>query len=50
VDGDWQHGVNGNELVASLKIGDNFVVNVEEGNNEGQEFWIICCIKPLHTI
>jgi hypothetical protein len=31
-------------------VGDNFDVNVEEGNNEGQYFWIVCCIKSLHTL
>jgi len=33
-----------------LEVGNNFVVNVEEGNNEGQEFWVVCCTKPLHKL
>jgi hypothetical protein len=31
-----------------LEVGDNFVVNVEEGNNKGANFWLVCCVKPLH--
>jgi hypothetical protein len=31
-----------------LEVGDNFVVNVEEGNNKGADFWLVCCVKPLH--
>lgn len=34
-DGEWQYGLDGDELVASLEVDDNFVVNVEEGNSEG---------------
>jgi hypothetical protein len=37
-DGEWQYGVNGEELARSLEVGDNFVINEEEGNNEGQDF------------
>jgi hypothetical protein len=33
-----------------LEVGNNFVVNVEEGNSEGQEVWIVCCTKPLHKL
>jgi hypothetical protein len=49
-DGEWRHGVDGDELATSLEVGDNFVVNAEEGNNEGQEFWIMCYTKPLHKL
>jgi hypothetical protein len=35
MDGEWQYGVNGDELARSLEVGDNFAVNVEEGNSEG---------------
>jgi len=33
-----QYGLDGDELIASLKVGDNFDVNAEEGNSEGQDF------------
>jgi len=36
--GDWQHGVDGNELVVRLKIGDNFTVNVKERNMKAKTF------------
>jgi hypothetical protein len=36
-DGEWQYGVDGEELAISLEIGDNFVINVEEGNNKGKD-------------
>ncbi len=45
-----QYGLDGDELIASLKVGDNFDVNVEEGNSEGQDFQIVCCTKPLHRL
>ncbi len=31
-------------------MGYNFVINAKEGNNEGQNFWIVCCTKLLHTL
>ncbi len=37
-------------MATSLEIGDNFVVNAEEGNSEGQDFWVICCTNLLHTM
>jgi hypothetical protein len=49
-DGEWQYGVDGKKLAKSLEVGDNFVVNVKEGNNERQDFWLMCCTKPLHTL
>jgi hypothetical protein len=33
-----------------LEVGNNFVVNVEEGNSKGLEVWILCCNKPLHKL
>jgi hypothetical protein len=48
-DGEWQYGVDGEELARSLEVGDNFVINEEKGNSEGQDFWLVCCNKPLHT-
>jgi hypothetical protein len=35
-DGELRHGVDGDELIANLEVGNNFVVNAEEGNNKGQ--------------
>jgi hypothetical protein len=49
-DGERRHGVDGDELAANLEVGDNFAINVEEGNSERQEFWIVCCTKPLHKL
>lgn len=34
-DGEWQYGVDGEELAKSLEVGHKFVVNVKEENNEG---------------
>lgn len=31
-------------------MGNNFAVNAAQGNNDNDDFWIICCIKPLHTV
>lgn len=49
-DGDLQHGIDGCELATTLDVGDNFAINVEKGNSEGQDFWLICCTKYLHTL
>jgi hypothetical protein len=40
----------GDEFVAVLEIGDNFIVNAEEGNDESTSFWLILCIGPLHKV
>jgi hypothetical protein len=42
--------LDGDELVISLEVGNNFVVNAKEGNSEGQEFLVVCCTKPLHKL
>ncbi len=26
------------------------LLNEKEGNNEGQDFWLVCCNKPFHTL
>jgi len=31
-------------------LGDNFVVNVEEGNEEGIEFYVMLCTQPTHIL
>ncbi len=50
-DGVWFAGGSGGEhLAATLDVGDNLVVNASKGNDEGVDFWIILCTKPLHTV
>jgi hypothetical protein len=49
-DGKWDYSVDGNALTTTLEIGDNFGVNVEIGNFEGVDFWVVCFTKPIHTI
>jgi len=49
-DGKWDYSVDGNALTTTLEIGDNFAVNAEIRNLEGVDFWVVCCIKPMHTI
>jgi hypothetical protein len=36
----WEHGGNGKNIVQSLEIGDNFVVNATPSNEEGCEFYV----------
>jgi len=33
-----------------LEVGDNFIINAKEGNDEDASFWLIMCIKPLHKV
>ncbi len=40
----------GGKLIIVLEIGDNPIVNVEEGNDEGASFWLIMCTDPLHKV
>jgi hypothetical protein len=47
---DWGVGVDSNELVVGLKVGDNFVVVVAPSNNEGVDFFILQCIKQMHIV
>jgi hypothetical protein len=37
--GDWEYGLDGDELAMTLDVGDNFVVNIEISNNEMVDFW-----------
>lgn len=53
--GEWDglcfNASTGNEhLAATLDIADNFVVNAAQGNDEGVDFWVVICTKPLHTL
>lgn len=43
-------GSNGDDLVATLETGDNFVVNAAADNEEGVNFYVICCICGLHVV
>jgi hypothetical protein len=43
-------GIEGDDLAATLEIGNNFVVNVKFGNVEGANLYLICCSKPWHII
>jgi hypothetical protein len=36
-------GSNGESLATSLEAHDNFVVPIEDGNDEGVKFYIMCC-------
>jgi hypothetical protein len=38
-----EHEGDGEDLVALVCVGDNFVVPSQEGNNEGIEFYILQC-------
>jgi hypothetical protein len=33
-----------------LEVGDNFAISEKKKNSEGQDFWPLCCTKPLHTL
>jgi hypothetical protein len=37
-------------LAITLEVGDNFVVNEEAGNLEGQDFWIILYTRYVHQV
>jgi hypothetical protein len=39
-----------NSSVNCLKLGDNFVVNTKEGNEEGVDFYVVFCIHPMHVL
>jgi hypothetical protein len=47
---DWEHGGDGDEIVQSLEIGDNFVVNATLGNEEDCEFYVACYEKLLFEV
>ncbi len=49
-DGDWEYGVDGDELAMTLDLGDNFIVNAKVDNNENVDLWIICCTKHLNKV
>jgi hypothetical protein len=44
----WDYDVDVDALIVTLDIGDNCVVNMEVGNYEDVDLWLVCCIKPFH--
>lgn len=40
----------GDELAGILEIGDNLVVNAEDGNPKGMVFYLILCTKAFHKV
>jgi hypothetical protein len=47
---DWEHGGNGEEIVQSLKIGDNFSMNATPGNEVNCQFYIVSCEKSFFEV
>ncbi len=44
---EWdQLGACANSLAICSKLGDNFVVNALEDNDEGVDFYVVLCIQP----
>jgi hypothetical protein len=39
-----------NSLAICSKLGDNFVVNALEDNDEGLDFYVVLCIQPTHIL
>ncbi len=43
---DWnEYKDDGNHLVAYISLRDSFVVNVEEGNEKGVDFYVLSCTQ-----
>jgi hypothetical protein len=48
---EWgEYGEDGDHLTSCMSLGDNFAMNAEKGNKEGQDFYILLCIKIIFTI
>jgi hypothetical protein len=47
---DWGVGEDNNELVAGLRIRDNFAIMAALDNYEGVDFFILQCVKKLHIV
>ena len=45
-----QFGTDGDELSALLEVGDNFAVVASTDNDEGVEFFLICCSRGFHEV
>jgi hypothetical protein len=47
----WAHlGECGDYLANYLEIGDNFAINVEEGNQKVVEFYVVLCTQLVHVV
>jgi len=49
-DGWDQVGECGEYLASCLEVGDNFVVNTKEGNEEDVDFYLVLCTLPIHIV
>jgi hypothetical protein len=48
---EWgEYGEDGDHLASCMSLGNNFVVNAKEGNEECQDFYILLCTKNIFTI
>ncbi len=45
-----KHDGNGEDIVATLMVGDRFVVKANTRNFENAMFWILVCTKMLHGV
>ena len=46
----WGIGGDSNDLAAQLQVGDNFAILAEPNNDEGTQFYILTCVKPMHIV
>jgi len=49
-DSNWGTGSGSNNLASDLEVGDNFAMRAKAGNAKGADFYILKCLKTLHTI
>ncbi len=48
---EWdQYGVDGDYLASCLQLGDNFVIKVEEDNEEGVDSYILMCTNMIFIV
>jgi hypothetical protein len=48
---EWdEYGLDGDHLAACISLGDNFVVSIEEGNEERVNFYILLCTQACFVI
>jgi hypothetical protein len=47
---DWGVGEKNNDLVAGLRVGNNFAIVTTPNNYEGVDFFILQCVKKLHIV
>jgi len=46
----WGMGSGRNGFAANLEVGDNFTIRAKARNEEGADFYILKCLKPLHIV